>query len=126
MSTEESNKLIAEFMGYTIMYRNGHDPIIEYAHGEWASISIWSQFHSSWDWLMPVIEKIDALACVKEVVIRPRRTRIWLKSSFIQSHWTPGTSNMVQTYCTIIDFIQWYNQQPPTNEQYTRTLYDFI
>tara|TARA_R100000278_G_scaffold120796_1_gene103580 strand:+ start:410 stop:700 length:291 start_codon:yes stop_codon:yes gene_type:complete len=49
MNTQE-NKLIAEFMGYelignTYSKNNGMDWFIE------------PQYHESWDWLMPVIQK---------------------------------------------------------------------
>jgi len=50
MNTQENNKMIAEFMGYelignTYSKKNGMDWFIE------------PQYHNSWDWLMPVVEK---------------------------------------------------------------------
>ncbi len=47
MNTQENNKLIAEFMGSNL---NG--------------LESWQyeeelQYHTSWDWLMPVVEKIE-------------------------------------------------------------------
>ena len=52
----DSNKLIAEFMGskhpkYEDMYRLPHEDVYV---GE-------LQYDSSWDWLMPVVEKINLL-----------------------------------------------------------------
>lgn len=57
----ENNKIIAEFMGWTpcdsndnTMYANPQD------HSD-----VWStdemRYHTSWDWLMPVVEKINLL-----------------------------------------------------------------
>lgn len=43
MNTIEGNKLIAEFMNKD---GNGYLPMF---------------FHSSWDWLMPVVEKIESM-----------------------------------------------------------------
>ena len=41
MTTEEGNKIIADFMGWESKYH----PV--------------EQLHFSWDWLMPVVEKIE-------------------------------------------------------------------
>ena len=41
-----NNKLIAEFMGYEV------HPVYEDERHD-------LQYHTSWDWLMPVVEKID-------------------------------------------------------------------
>ncbi len=55
----KDNKLIAEFMGWDIksptsMPRNLHLSNLELDNGE-----VWAyKFHTSWDWLMPVIAKI--------------------------------------------------------------------
>jgi hypothetical protein len=43
----EGNKLIAEFMNHEEDYDE---------HGVWQKL----QYHSSWDWLMPVVEKIKS------------------------------------------------------------------
>ena len=48
---EKSNKLIAEFMGYEVKYNKCYSP--KYNDGTIAPM----QFHKSWDWLMPVIQK---------------------------------------------------------------------
>ena len=42
----KDNKIIAEFMGVGKLY-------------EAQSSNQWNQYHSSWDWLMPVVEKIE-------------------------------------------------------------------
>jgi len=46
------NKLIAEFMGMenNLYHFQSHDTDIHYTNSE-------LKFHTSWDWLMPVIEK---------------------------------------------------------------------
>ena len=65
MNTEE-NKLIAEFMGWKV------DKSISSAHfkktggyhltnGTRTMASDQLQYHTSWDWLMPVVEKIEEL-----------------------------------------------------------------
>ena len=48
----ENNKLIAEFMGMKYSDERSFD------NGEWThSIKSLSKFQTSWDWLMPVVQK---------------------------------------------------------------------
>ena len=56
---EEQNKLIAEFMGKNIItiddIRANKNPYISSADG-YTEEEL--QYHTSWDWLMPVVQKI--------------------------------------------------------------------
>jgi hypothetical protein len=56
--TTENNKLIAEFMGYEILYRPYYNGFIEISDTELCDVDD-LEYHTSWDWLMPVIEKIQ-------------------------------------------------------------------
>jgi len=61
MNTIENNKLIAEFMGEKFTDSSGvvqglNYKLIEKKHGEGNN---GFRFHTSWDWLMPVVEKIE-------------------------------------------------------------------
>ena len=47
------NKLIAEFMGVVF-----HDDENQYYNADGLHIGNTLQYHSSWDWLMPVVHKI--------------------------------------------------------------------
>ena len=49
----ENNKLIAEFMGVVF-----HDDENQYYSSDGICIGMSLQYQTSWDWLMPVIEKI--------------------------------------------------------------------
>ena len=51
----ENNKLIAEFMGYT-PYEKFGDNAEYYYRGEYVKLDE-MRFHTSWDWLMPVVVK---------------------------------------------------------------------
>lgn len=53
MNTQENNKMIAEFMGYEVKHNKCYSP--KYNDGTIAPM----QFHKSWDWLMPVVNKIE-------------------------------------------------------------------
>ncbi len=50
----ESNKLIAEFMGVVF-----HDDENQYYNADGLHIGNTLQYHSSWNWLMLVVEKIE-------------------------------------------------------------------
>jgi hypothetical protein len=57
---KEENKLIAEFMGYTLDTTTKEYYIPKYNSGDWFTIDE-LLFHESWDWLMPVVEKVESL-----------------------------------------------------------------
>ena len=54
MKNETNNKLIADFMGIVF-----HDDANQYYSAEGLYIGTNLQYHTSWDWLMPVVCKID-------------------------------------------------------------------
>jgi len=57
-----SNKLIAEFMGMTYGDPNDDSVMIQTTPQGNEVVPIESmEYHTSWDWLMPVIENIDHL-----------------------------------------------------------------
>ena len=62
---KDSNKLIAEFMGYRTYEMNGYLNV-EYADNNIRTIQD-THYHTSWDWLRPVVEEIHTHGC--EVVI---------------------------------------------------------
>ena len=55
---EKNNKLIVEFMGCTNPFNEIHDATLyKVEQGTFELDEL--QYHTSWDWLMPVIEEID-------------------------------------------------------------------
>jgi hypothetical protein len=59
MNTQENNRLIAEFMGYEIIYRPNSNGFIEISDTELCDVDD-LEYHKSWDWLMPVVDKIES------------------------------------------------------------------
>tara|TARA_R100001510_G_C7631126_1_gene189977 strand:+ start:80 stop:379 length:300 start_codon:yes stop_codon:yes gene_type:complete len=97
MNTKENNKLIAEFMQYDNksvgLYDYGHTPNNEIL-----------KYHTSWDWLMPVIDMyIDKL----------KYHESWDKC--YQEHMSKHISDAVMTcnideaYKVVVEFIKEYN-----------------
>lgn len=97
MNIIENNKLIAEFMGYIdngcsekgflIHPDTNHDIEIEALN-----------YHSDWNELMPVIEKILDVS-------------LNLDSMEMYYDITDCIPSITQTYIAVKDFIVWYNQQ---------------
>lgn len=112
----DGNKLIAEFMDCKINNEVCFDRIeIPLAHGVAARVGrkeyglyevngnshnpFQLKYHSSWDWLMPVVEKIGKM---NEPFIHK------LPVSKL-SIFTP----IEEVFHKVVDFIKWYNQQSP-------------
>lgn len=101
MTTEQitqNNKLIAEFMGLH-PYPNG-----DVFFGLWYDTIKLERFenllyHTSWDWLMPVVGKIKD---------KCEELKITLTSYLIAGL---ITVNIDTVYKAVVEFINWYNQQ---------------
>ena len=86
----KDNKIIAEFMGYDIStsLRDGVE-CVEYAEDNIRALSD-THYHTSWDWLMPVVEKIYSLDA---------------HIDFFR------VINLEATYKAVVEFIKEYNTQ---------------
>lgn len=124
MKVEEGNKLIAEFMrakfftspyggeGYTF-----EDTIVDMS--KWKEIKH-AQYHSSWDWLMPVVEKIESLGHATLISSHHNRKNLCYETCIfdkdgklmIEEDFNLPTK-IESVYWAIISFIQWSNNQTP-------------
>jgi hypothetical protein len=101
---EENNKLISDFMGITNM-ESGQWSITEQMNNGY--------YHKSWNWLMPIIEKIEIDAIV---VITGNNCEIYtLKNDdydFMSNYNIKNNnySKIESTYLAVIEFIKWYNK----------------
>ena len=140
MNTLEGNKLIAEFMGYKpVRCSNGFawdigksipskDHLFPIQGKLITKYCNYLKFHTSWDWLMPVVEKIESLnlGTIKldeDDMFRNANAvfRIEYKDVYIdlyggmkkQDEWMEQTqfhSKLDATYKAVLEFIQWYNE----------------
>ncbi len=109
MDTNEGNKLIAEFMGYKIgilsgwlsgtskeesAYKKDENDSINDVLGKVSNL----KYHSSWDWLMPVVHK------AYEITTEDEQQFAGLTLFEIG---LPTPINEIWQYVT--EFIQWYN-----------------
>lgn len=143
---DQNNKLIAEFMGYQILhkkfqYRNfnsSNESYFENDEGEIVcdergqEVNLYPDgdplsdlselpFNSSWEWLMPVLEKIFRLkigdgieyveyACARTFgMLNPETGQIMIRLSGSQLY--QADTLIKATYMAVIDFLTWYNEE---------------
>lgn len=110
----EGNKLIAKFMDFEFLNKNDyakqvHCPSEELDHMPDCNC----YYHSSWDWLMPVLIKVVSMKEYYEF----RKGYMWpymegnLMACFsiTQKHDTNLTFEII--YKEVIKFIKWYNKE---------------
>lgn len=106
MNTLDNNKMIAEFMG--LDYIKGLDKFYNCGF-EVGKLN----YHTSWDWLMPVVEKIEGLGYTFEKNYQPI-DRDWqcliVKGNDIL-HQQFDRKSLNASYNLVVDFIKWYNTQ---------------
>jgi hypothetical protein len=114
----KNNKLIAEFMGYeffktpncgifggnkfTKLPKKNNKPPFTVYHG-WSS----PNYNKYWDWLMPVVEKIETFKF--KVTIRDQDCWIDIgtKEEFGAGY---QGSKILSVWIAIVKFIKWYNE----------------
>lgn len=121
----EGNKLIAEFMRIPF-YNNGKYTIFMFSDSNNRS-EVDLHYHSSWDWLMPVVEKIENLEFGKwyihiqgnTVDIEDGNEGIGLWDFHINNEdpdFSLFPSNkklkpVESVYIAVVEFIKWYNNE---------------
>lgn len=107
----EGNKLIAEFMGIDFITKNSRYRVTGNDFTEPHN----SRFHSSWDWLMPVVEKITNILKEKQHVPigsleYDKYDQQW-KRLFNYQSYNFFQADIIPIYNAMLDFIKWYNSQ---------------
>jgi hypothetical protein len=159
----ENNKLIVEFMGNMTVYHISCKPNDEYRlwkrgnDGKLMSLDQANiylkdvkneypdavvemdttilKFHFSWDWLMPVIEKIESLGMVIKTLSTLIINNKWTKHNKyniiihdetvegltspqvrVESDYTNNEPKLEVTYKAVVNFIKWYNENKKVSE----------
>lgn len=72
-----------------------------------------AKYHTSWDWLMPVVEKIEKLGFIVEILISTntmQQCNVYGREDFTEL--TVEAKSKIETvYRAVTEFIQWYNTQ---------------
>lgn len=113
MNNIENNLAIAQFMG---MYKENELLVLPLGNDEYyidLTDSETFKFKESWDWVMPIVEKIETLDKYRfDVEMRQSIITIYDKDNqedIIGIYDTDRKIDAVYNAC--ISFIHWYNQQ---------------
>ena len=115
---KDSNRLIAEFMNLNIVtlddIRSNKNPMISSADG-YTVDSL--QYHASWDWIMPVVEKIESIGyCYNrydaDVCIDRQGGDTIIGNPIDETTIRPSRCLTMheKTYQVVVEFIKWYNK----------------
>ena len=146
MTTIENNKLIAEFMGINL--QGGGRSVFDEVNLKYFRKTTYEQdglckfchnhvdhghhikcyvldtdklaYHSSWDWLMPVVEKIETFNHAVTITQNICTIRACIMGdSTVRAHQTgnyktPDTK-LYNTWLAVVEFIKWYNSNKDNN-----------
>ena len=101
------NKLIAEFMGLVVSDRDNYTSELH------TNVDVDLKYNTSWDWLMPVVEKIEYIESIThgnqfQVMICEEEVGIYDKHTQTQIVCIPtdGESKLTNTYKAVVEFIK--------------------
>ena len=99
------NKLIAEFMGRGGTFNHDKTMICT---GIYPDTMTLMKYHTSWDWLMPMVEKIDAMFGEDDVA----------DDAINRVHNAVLAFDIDNTHRAVVEFIKEYNENKRLNMEY--------
>lgn len=118
----EQNALIAEFMGIeprqinATSYGWNDGPFFACSYPTKAevmqAVSKYAKYHESWDWLMPVVEKIESILPDDSIIsIQYKDCIIPINEAEFDIIEKNAESKIEATFNAVVEFIEWYNQE---------------
>lgn len=109
MNTVEGNKIIARFMGATKSTVDADSRYLRFTEpqagtGTYAFYPQDLKYHTSWDWLMPVVEKILNTPPIKGSVLRG----VFLWENIVSAL---ELVSIEKVWEAVTQFTEWYNIQ---------------
>lgn len=118
----DNNILIADFMGKE---HNDNKIVVSYDYvcGVNPSGKLWEEmkYHSSWDWLMEVVDKIedtqdgtfrvkilDKGTIIKKMCLKANNK--WKRITIVRREINDTTTKKDSVYKACVEFIKWYNE----------------
>lgn len=105
---------------------NGTYVFKDKTHGLYFTYNKYGEYHTSWDWLMPVVRKIESLNFEIDGVITSADVHIVYGDCRIvdedgnglfefYSHSTDSGDKLGATYKAVVEYIKWYNNKTQCN-----------
>jgi hypothetical protein len=129
-TNKEKNELIARFLEFTqkSYVKNPEEKDLLWCDNKHGLPVGELKFDQSWDWLMPVLDKIEALGydtsiCTMkgEQLVQMWRKTNWKKATdLIIDDDFGGRTKFETTYDSVVSFIEWYNENELNNGNETK------
>ena len=116
---KSENELIAEFMGGRVAYVSyGKKDVWVFPFREDEGGCDTLLFDTSWDWLMPIVEKIEGLGYITSITtgscVICAGAELEKREDISLFSWHSGVNyntKLHNTYEAVVEFIRWYNSQ---------------
>lgn len=108
--TAEGNRLIAELMGFRYehnVHLGGSSSRFYKIGGTFDDSFPYAKYHSSWDWLMPVVEKIEAMGYAFNITYT---TVSIMLNPYERIVYQVSDTKLEAIYQAILSFITFYNK----------------
>jgi hypothetical protein len=104
----ESNRLIAEFMGMNVHHNDKSMMVRKTLQGNEVLYIDKLEYHKSWDWLMPVIEKIESLGYSFEKNYQPidNDWQCLIKKGYDIIYQSFNDDALKSSYDVVVEFIK--------------------
>jgi hypothetical protein len=103
----EDNKLLAEFMGLVESIIPNQYWTEKSSEGFGMGKLKELKYHTDWNWLMQVVEKIESLGVVVEI----RENVCYIETTTIDYYSELEETKIQATYIACVRFVKWYNEQ---------------
>ena len=116
MKTIENNKLIAEFMGLSYCKKHLYEGWYKnHEHNHRLCDFNGLKYHSDWNWLMKVVEKIESIEDgIYQVDILQEGCKILKRCCLLidkrVGKLESDTTKIESVYLACVEFIKWYNE----------------
>ena len=112
MKTDKTdNEIIAEFMDEVVFQKRPRHYIGVTENMKPYKLADKLKYNSSWDWLMPVVEKIHSMGIQVEISIKRCMIHGLYDGKIIDQNWSKATPLIEIVYKACVEFIKGYNNQ---------------